>query len=74
MWTLIAQRAIARRKTLCHVLDDAGDLRWSGNTVGAALRWLHEQEIDLVELHGTEPDERFKVHFQPLSTAEQKEA
>ena len=74
MWTLIAQRPIARRKTLTHVLDDAGELRWSGKTVAAALRWLYEQEIDLIELHGTEASERFKVHFQPLSTAEQEEA
>ena len=66
MWTLLAQIPIARRKTLTHVLDDAGDLRWSGKTVGEALRWLHEQEIDAVELHGVEDDERFFVQFRPI--------
>ena len=65
MWTLIAQRPIARRKTLTHVLDDAGVLRWSGKTVGAALRYLHEQDRNTVELHGTEDDERFIVEFRP---------
>ena len=66
MWTLLAQIPIARRKTLTHVLDDAGELKWSGKTVAAALRWLHEQDRDTVELHGVEDDERFRVHFQPL--------
>ncbi len=69
MWTLLAQIPIARRKTLTHVLDDAGDLRWSGKTVGAALRWLHENEIHAVELLGTEDDWQFFVQFRPLDKA-----
>ena len=66
MWTLIAQRPIARRKTLTHVLDDLGELKWSGTTVAAALRWLHEQDVHTVELHGTEEDERFFIKFRPI--------
>ena len=68
MWTLLAQVPIARRRTLCFVEDDKQDLRWSGKTVGAALRWLHEQDVHTVDLHGTEEDERFRVDFCPVST------
>ncbi len=68
MWTLHCNIPIARRRTLCFVEDDAAALRWSGKTVGAALRWLHEQDRNAVELHGTEADERFRVDFRPVST------
>ncbi len=66
MWTLLAQIPIARRKTLSHVLDDHDELKWSGKTVGAALRWLHEQDVHTVELCGTEDDERFFIQFRPV--------
>ncbi len=68
MWTLHCNIPIARRRTLCFVEDDAGELLWSGKTVGAALRWLHEQEIETITLYGTEEDERFAVNFRPAST------
>ncbi len=66
MWTLLCNIPIARRRTMCFVEDDAGDLLWSGKTTGAALRWLYEQDRIDVELHGTEDDERFAVRFRPL--------
>jgi len=68
MWTLLCNIPIARRRTMCFVEDDKQDLRWSGKTVGAALRWAHEQEIETINLYGTEEDERFRVDFRPLST------
>ena len=74
MWTLLCNIPIARRRTLCFVLDDAGDLKWSGKSVGAALLWLHENDQDTVELHGVEADERFHVHFITVSTTEPPEA
>ena len=65
MWTLLCNIPIARRRTLCFVEDEAGDLRWSGKTVGAALRWLHENDQEEIELQGVEDDQRFFVKFRP---------
>lgn len=65
-WTLLCNIPIARRRTLCFVLDHNEDLKWSGKSVGAALRWLHEQDRNEIEMHGVEPDERFHVQFRPV--------
>lgn len=67
-WTLLCNIPIARRRTLCFVEDDKHDLRWSGKSVGAALRWLHEQGHETIALHGVEEDQRFRVTFTPVST------
>ena len=67
-WTLHCNIPIARRRTLCFVEDDDEILRWSGKTVGAALRWLHENDHSEIELHGAQTNERFYVNFRPVST------
>jgi len=66
VWTLLCNIPIARRRTMCFVLDAEGDLRWSGKSVGAGFRWLHEQEHNCFRLEGTEPDERFEVKMSPV--------
>jgi len=66
VWTLHCNIPIARRRTMCFVEDESDILKWSGKTTGAALRWLHEHDRNQIELHGTEPDERFAVQFLPV--------
>ncbi len=66
VWKLLCNIPIARRRTLCFVEDDAGDLIWSGKSVGAALRWLYEQGTSEIQMHGIEEDQRFHVDFRPL--------
>ena len=68
MWTLLCNIPIARRRTMCFVEDEDLVLRWSGKTVGAALRWLHEQDQNMIELCGPQENERFHVEFRPVST------
>ena len=66
MWTLLCNIPIARRMTLCFVHDDKGELRWSGKNVGAAFRWLHENDINEFHLEGVEPDQQFHVTMKPI--------
>jgi len=66
VWTLLCNIPIARRRTMCFVIDDDEDLKWSGKNVGAALRWVHETGIDQIELRGPEDDQRFFVQFRPV--------
>lgn len=65
-WTIHCNIPIARRRTLCFVEDHDGELRWSGKSVGAAFRFLHEAGIDSVELSGAEPGQQFFVQFRPI--------
>jgi len=66
VWTLHCNIPIARRMTLCFVTDETGKLRWSGKNVGAAFRWLHEQDVHRFHLEGLDPDERFYVFMKPI--------
>lgn len=66
MYTLNPDVYLTRRQRLHFILDDAGELAWSGKSLGGALRWLHEKGVTRFQIEGQEPDEKFLVEVRPI--------
>ena len=74
MYTLNADVYLTRRQRLHFVLDDAGDLAWSGKGIAAAFRFLHERNQNMFLLEGQAPDGKFNVKMSPCWTPAQRRA
>jgi len=45
------------------VVDETGELKWSGKTIAGALRYLEAQGQVRFRLEGPEPDENFIIQL-----------
>ena len=63
MHTLLTDRKIYRRRRMHFVVDENGDLEWSGTTIAEALRYLEAQGEVRFRLEGSEPDENFIIQL-----------
>lgn len=61
MYVLLTNRPMTRRKTLNHVLDNTGEVVWSGANVGMALEYLVEKGETSFRLQDQNPELQFLV-------------
>lgn len=54
MWTIYSDVRLSRRQRLCHVVDDKGELRWSGGRIADALNFVVEEGRTTARLDGDE--------------------
>ena len=64
MYTLLVDVAMTRRKLFHFVVDEDESLLWSGQRVGDALDWLHDQGHSRTILDTGE--RKFEVTFDPV--------
>ena len=63
MHTILTDRKIYRRRRFNFVVDENGLLKWSGNTIAGALKYLEAQGEVRFRLEGAEPDENFIIQL-----------
>ena len=59
MWKLFCNVEVTRRQSLCHVVDDKGELKFSSKNVAPCIQYLLEHEINEFEMQGQEPEQKF---------------
>lgn len=61
MYTLHPDVYLTRRQRLHFVMDDDGDLAWSGKNIMSALVFLASMEQQEFRMEGDEDEHRFRV-------------
>lgn len=74
MYVLNPDVYLTRRQRLHFVMDDAGELAWSGKTLIGALEYLESHDHRHFRVEGTDDEPGFHLRLTLLSTTTRPEA
>ncbi len=65
-WKLYCNVEVTRRQSMCHVVDAEGVLKFSATYVAPCIEYLLLNEINEFEMHGQEPEQKFRAKMHPV--------